>query len=103
MHMQIKAFLIGDSPPFSAGQLEGLASIVNMSTRVAKRLFNSSLRYWILEYLRRQPKEKRFRALILRFIKDRIAALLLVEVSTSAQLYFCNSSCSYSHHTFCVV
>lgn len=86
-HYQIKAFLIGDSPPFSAGQLEGLASIVNMSTRVAKRLFNSSLRYWILEYLRRQPKEKRFRALILRFIKDRIAALLLVEVGLQASAW----------------
>ncbi|XP_004305201.1 PREDICTED: ribonuclease II, chloroplastic/mitochondrial [Fragaria vesca subsp. vesca] len=86
-HYQIKAFLIGDSPPFSASQLEGIASIVNMNTRVAKRLFNSSLRYWILEYLRRQPKEKRFRALILRFIKDRIAALLLVEVGLQASVW----------------
>ncbi|KAL6142117.1 hypothetical protein ACLB2K_060400 [Fragaria x ananassa] len=86
-HYQIKAFLIGDSPPFSASQLEGIASIVNMNTRVAKRLFNSSLRYWILEYLRRQPKEKRFRALILRFIKDRIAALLLVEVGLQASAW----------------
>lgn len=77
----MKAFLRGDSPPFSAGQLEQMASNVNMHARVAKRLFNSSLRYWILEYLRRQPKEKRFRALILKFIKDRIAALLLTEVS----------------------
>ncbi|KAL6138737.1 hypothetical protein ACLB2K_064016 [Fragaria x ananassa] len=86
-HYQIKAFLIGDSPPFSASQLEGIASIVNMNTRVAKRLFNSSLRYWILEYLRRQPKEKRFHALILRFIKDRIAALLLVEVGLQASAW----------------
>jgi hypothetical protein len=34
----------------------------------------------MLEYLRRQPKERRYRALILRFIKDRVAALLLVAV-----------------------
>ncbi|XP_050380550.1 ribonuclease II, chloroplastic/mitochondrial [Argentina anserina] len=86
-HYQIKAVLNGDSPPFSAGQLEGMASIVNMNTRVAKRLFNSSLRYWILEYLRRQPKEKRFRALVLRFIKDRTAALLLVEVGLQASAW----------------
>lgn len=52
-----------------------------MHARFAKRLHNSSLRYWILEFLRRQPKEKKFRALILRFIKDRNAALLLMEVS----------------------
>ncbi|KAK9290139.1 hypothetical protein L1049_008305 [Liquidambar formosana] len=79
-HYQVKAFLRGDSPPFSAGQLEGMASIINMNARIARRLSNSSLRYWIVEYLRRQPKEKRFRALVLRFIKDRVAALLLMEV-----------------------
>ncbi|XP_059647072.1 ribonuclease II, chloroplastic/mitochondrial isoform X2 [Cornus florida] len=79
-HYQVKAFLRGDSPPFSAGQLEGIASVAIMHSKVVKRLSNSSLRYWILEYLRRQPKEKKFRALILRFIKDRIAALLLMEV-----------------------
>ncbi|XP_058109625.1 ribonuclease II, chloroplastic/mitochondrial isoform X2 [Magnolia sinica] len=79
-HYQVKAFLRGDSPPFSAGQLEGMSSLINLHVRVAKKLFNSSLRYWLLEFLRRQPKEKKFRALILRFIKDRMAALLLVEV-----------------------
>ncbi|KAM7464061.1 hypothetical protein LguiA_032182 [Lonicera macranthoides] len=79
-HYQVKAFLRGDSPPFSAGQLEEMASIVNMHVRVARKLFSSSLRYWMLEYLRRQPKEKKFRALILEFIKDRVASLLLVEV-----------------------
>ncbi|KAK2972363.1 hypothetical protein RJ640_014421 [Escallonia rubra] len=83
----VKAFLRGDSPPFSAGQLEGIASIVNMHARVAKRLFNSSLWYWLLEYLRRQPKDKRFRALILKSIKDRIAALLLVEVGFQASAW----------------
>ncbi|KAM7526350.1 hypothetical protein LguiA_016252 [Lonicera macranthoides] len=79
-HYQVKAFLRGDSLPFSAGQLEGMAAIVNMHTRVAKRLFSSSLRYWIIEYLRRQPEGKQFRALILKFIKDRVAALLLTEI-----------------------
>ncbi|XP_043687973.1 ribonuclease II, chloroplastic/mitochondrial isoform X2 [Telopea speciosissima] len=83
-HYQVKGFLRGDAPPFSAGQLEGMASLINMHVRVAKRLFNSSLRYWLLEFLRRQPKEKKFRALILRFIKDRMAALLLMEVGIQA-------------------
>ncbi|KAK6943654.1 Ribonuclease II/R [Dillenia turbinata] len=86
-HYQVKAFLRGDTPPFTAGQLEGIASSVNMNARVAKRLVSSSLKYWILEYLRRQPKRKRFRALVLRFIKDRTAALLLLEVGYQASAW----------------
>lgn len=85
--MQLKAFLRGESLPFSAGQLEGIASTVNMNVRLTKKICNTSLRYWILEFLRRQPKEKRYHALILRFIKDRIAALLLVEVSIILNLW----------------
>ncbi|XP_024031231.1 ribonuclease II, chloroplastic/mitochondrial [Morus notabilis] len=79
-HYQVKAIIRGESPPFSAGQLEGIAATINMQTRVSRKLCNSSLRYWIVEYLRRQPKERKFRALVLRFIKDRNAALLLIEV-----------------------
>ncbi|KAI6698297.1 hypothetical protein NL676_018416 [Syzygium grande] len=86
-HYQLKAFLRGESLPFSAGQLEGIASSVNMNARLAKKICNTSLRYWILEFLRRQPKEKRYHALILRFIKDRIAALLLVEVGLQASAW----------------
>lgn len=80
----MKAFLRGDTPPFSVGQMEGIASVVNMNMRVVKRLSSISLRYWIIEYLRRQPKEKRFSALVLRFMKDRVAAILLLEVTTIA-------------------
>lgn len=83
-HYQVKTFLSGDSPPLSAGELEGIASSVNMTTRVVRRLSSSSLRYWVLEYLRRQPKGKRHRALVLRFIKDRIAAILLTEIGIQA-------------------
>ncbi|KAL6534291.1 ribonucleotide-diphosphate reductase subunit rnr1 [Orobanche hederae] len=86
-HYQVKAFLRGDSPPFSAGQLEGIASMVNMNTRLVKRLSSSSLRYWIIEYLRRQPSQKSFSALVLRFIKDRVAAVLLTEVGLQASVW----------------
>ncbi|XWS43729.1 hypothetical protein CRYUN_Cryun16bG0128600 [Craigia yunnanensis] len=86
-HYQVKAFLRGESPPFSAGQLEGMASIVNMQVRVVRRLSSSSLHYWIIEFLRRQPREKKYRALILKFIKDRIAALLLVEARTFSSYF----------------
>ncbi|XP_039068065.1 ribonuclease II, chloroplastic/mitochondrial [Hibiscus syriacus] len=79
-HYQVKAFLRGESPPFSAGQLEGMASMVNMQVRSIRKISASSLRYWIIEYLSRQPKERKYQALILRFMKDRIASLFLVEV-----------------------
>lgn len=79
-----------------------MASIVNMQARVARRLCNSSLRYWIIEFLKRQPKERRYHALILRFIKDRVAALLLVEVSLKHELaggkINTDHLLSYSHH-----
>ncbi|KAE8666194.1 Ribonuclease II [Hibiscus syriacus] len=78
-HYQVKAFLRGESPPFSSGQLEGMASMVNMQVRAIRKISASSLRYWIIEYLKRQPKERKYRALILRFIKDRIASLFLIE------------------------
>ncbi|XP_073290285.1 ribonuclease II, chloroplastic/mitochondrial-like [Primulina huaijiensis] len=86
-HYQVKAFLRGDSPPFSAGQLEGMASMVNMATRVVKKLTSSSLRYWIIEYLRREPKGRKFSALVLRFIKDRVAAILIMEVGLQSSAW----------------
>ena len=67
--------------PFTAGQLDGIVAAVNSQGKTARRLSNISLRYWLLEFLRRQPKEKKFRALVLRFIKDRAATVLLMEVN----------------------
>ncbi|KAK7390540.1 hypothetical protein VNO78_25848 [Psophocarpus tetragonolobus] len=86
-HYQVKAFLRGEPPPFTAGKLEGIAAVVNENVRTVRKLCSSSLRYWILEYLRRQPKEKTYRALVLRFLKDRIAALLLIEVGFQASAW----------------
>ncbi|XP_052724363.1 ribonuclease II, chloroplastic/mitochondrial isoform X2 [Vigna angularis] len=86
-HYQVKAFLRGELPPFTAGKLEGIAAVINENVRTVRKLCNSSLRYWILEYLRRQPKEKSYRALVLRFLKDRIAALLLVEIGFQASAW----------------
>lgn len=54
---------------------------------MVRKLCSSGLRYWIIEFLRTQPKEKRYHALILRFIKDRNAALLLVEVDYSFSVF----------------
>jgi hypothetical protein len=55
--------------------------IATMHVKVARRLHSNSLRYWLLEYLRRQPKGRKYKALILRFMKDRMATLLLLDVS----------------------
>lgn len=85
-HYQVKAVLRGEPPPFSCNKLEGMMPLIKMQLQIAKRLYNNSLRYWLLEYLRRQPREKEFRALILRFIKDKTAALLLVEVGIQASV-----------------
>ncbi|TVU36775.1 hypothetical protein EJB05_18722 [Eragrostis curvula] len=79
-HYQVKAFLRGDSPPYSASDLEGMTFIASMHVKVARRLHSNSLRYWLLEYLRRQPKGREYKSLILKFIKDRMAVLLLLEV-----------------------
>lgn len=55
--------------------------------KIARRLQSTSLRYWILEYLRRQPEDKMYRAIILCFIKDRTATLLLLEVCLIFQVF----------------
>lgn len=76
----MKAFLRGEALPFSATQMEGIVAAVNTQGKIARKLSNISLRYWLLEFLRRQPRERKFRAVVLRFIKDRAAAVLLLEV-----------------------
>ncbi|KAL1330760.1 hypothetical protein HN51_048016 [Arachis hypogaea] len=86
-HYQVKAFLRGEPPPFTSGKLEGIAAVVNERFKTVRKLSNNSLRYWMLEYLRREPRERRYRALVLRFLKDRIAALLLVEVGLQASTW----------------
>lgn len=79
LSIKVKAFLRGDAPPFTATQLEGMGVLVSMNVKVARKLSNNSLRYWMIEYMRRQ-KGKRFSALVIRFIKDRTAAILVLEV-----------------------
>ncbi|XP_078432821.1 ribonuclease II/R family protein [Wolffia australiana] len=85
-HYQVKAFLRGEALPFSSGQLEGIVAAVNSQGKIARKLSNISLRYWLLEFLRRQTRERKFRALVLRFIKDRSASVLLLEVGVQASV-----------------
>lgn len=84
---QASTFIIlGES--FSRGRFSSLLSRtigrdgfnVNMTTRVIKKLTSSSLRYWIIEYMRIEPKDRKFSALVPGFIEDRAAAILIMEV-----------------------
>eukprot|EP00252_Welwitschia_mirabilis_P004250 TRINITY_DN1452_c0_g1_i1.p1 TRINITY_DN1452_c0_g1~~TRINITY_DN1452_c0_g1_i1.p1 ORF type:complete len:802 (+),score=154.55 TRINITY_DN1452_c0_g1_i1:173-2578(+) len=88
-HYQVKAVLRGQDPPFSSAQLEGVMPMLNIRVKNAKYLYNSSLRYWLLEYLRRQPREMEYRALILKFFKDKMATVLLIKIGIhgSVEIY----------------
>ncbi|KAJ7539995.1 hypothetical protein O6H91_11G117600 [Diphasiastrum complanatum] len=83
-HYQVKAALRGDKPFFAHGYLEAAIGWANLRSREAKRLEGISNRYWILEYLRRQPKDTIFQAVVMRFVKDHEAFILLKEVGLEA-------------------
>jgi exoribonuclease II len=85
--VQVKAFLRGCLPPFPAGELEKRTFTAGMHVKIARRLQSTSLRYWILEYLRRQPEDKTYRAIVLCFVKDRTATVLLLEVHPIFQVF----------------
>lgn len=79
-HFQIKAVLRGETPPLSGGHLEASMVTVNAACKTAKKLQFDSERYWILEYLRRQPSNRKYRACVLRLVKNTNAVVLLMEV-----------------------
>eukprot|EP00249_Psilotum_nudum_P012363 c23739_g1_i1 orf=497-1141(+) len=79
-HYQVKAAIRGENPPFSSGHLELATERVKIISKFAKKLQLDSERYWMLEYLRQQPRERQFRAVVLRFQKASDAVVLLVEV-----------------------
>lgn len=79
-HYQIKAVLRGEEPPLSGGYLEASMATINARCKTARKLQSDSDRYWILEYLRRQPSDRKYHACILRFVKNTIATVWLTEV-----------------------
>ena len=79
-HWQVKAALRGQDPPIPAGLLEASMATVNSKFKIVKRLRSDSERYWVLEYLRREPSERRYHACVLRLEKDDSATILLSEV-----------------------
>lgn len=80
VHYQVKAALRGEGSPIPSSYLEASMAAVNSKSKILKRLQSDSERYWILEYLRREPRERKYRACLLRIEKDASAIVLLCEV-----------------------
>ncbi|KAH7422551.1 hypothetical protein KP509_12G013800 [Ceratopteris richardii] len=79
-HFQVKAALRGEKPPFSPDYLEGSLVSVNEACRTARKLQNNTERYWILEYLRRQPPHRAYQACVLRFVNNTTAMVIISEL-----------------------
>ena len=67
---QVKAVLRGEAPPFASGEIEGMMGQVGVCIREARRQEGLAARYWVVEYLRRQPRGKVWEGIVLRWIKD---------------------------------
>ncbi|KAI5063039.1 hypothetical protein GOP47_0021586 [Adiantum capillus-veneris] len=77
-HFQIKAVLRGKEPLFLPGFLETSLVSVSDACRQAKKLQIDGERYWILEYLRREPRNRKYQACVIRFVKSTTTALVLL-------------------------
>ncbi|KAI5067057.1 hypothetical protein GOP47_0017585 [Adiantum capillus-veneris] len=80
VHYQVKATLRNDIPPISSGYMEASMAAFNSRVRILKKLQSECERYWILEYLRREPSERRYRVCLLRSEKNSTALVFLLEV-----------------------
>ncbi|KAJ7296299.1 hypothetical protein O6H91_Y132400 [Diphasiastrum complanatum] len=85
-HYQVKAALLGGKPLFTHSYMAAAIGWANKMMKEAKELETVANRYWILEYLRRQPRDKLFIAYILCFKKDREALVLLKEIGFEAAM-----------------
>lgn len=78
-HFQLKAFLRGDPLPFSQEKMQEILFSVIDSVKEASSVERQTNRYWILEYLRRQP-EGVWHVLVLRWLReDENLALVMLE------------------------
>ena len=66
----MKAALRGEPPPFASSDMEGIMGQVGVRIREARRQEGLAGRYWVVEYLRRQPRGKVWEGMLLRWIKD---------------------------------
>jgi len=80
-HFQIKAHLRGDTPPFTAEQLQEILYNVATSAYEATLVERQTNRYWSLEYLRRHP-DRIWHSVVLRWLRpdDHLALVLLEDL-----------------------
>ncbi|XP_002968392.2 ribonuclease II, chloroplastic/mitochondrial [Selaginella moellendorffii] len=78
-HYQVKAALRKKSPPLSSSQLEAAIMLANLKTKEARKLGNASSRYWLIEYLRRRPRDELYEASVVR-VKDGQVVVSIKEV-----------------------
>jgi exoribonuclease-2 len=78
-HFQFKAHLCGDPLPYQTQDLDTLLKMIDPATYEANQIERQTVRYWSLEYLRRQGK-KVWQALLLDWLReDERLGLLLLE------------------------
>ena len=78
-HWQIKAFLLGEPLPFTAEMLTAILQAIDPAIWDANQVEKQSVRYWSLEYLRRN-KDVVWEALMLNWLRENEKlALVLIE------------------------
>ena len=78
-HWQIKAFLLGEPLPFTAEMLTAILQAIDPAIWDANQVEKQSVRYWSLEYLRRN-KDVVWEALMLDWLRENEKlALVLIE------------------------
>lgn len=78
-HFQLKAHLRGETPPFSAEQLQEVMHTAIATAQEISLVERQTNRYWSLEYLRRHPDQV-WQATILMWLReDSRLALILIE------------------------
>jgi exoribonuclease-2 len=88
-HFQLKAHLRGETPPFSAENLQEIMHSVSTAAQEARLVERQTNRYWGLEYLRRHA-DRVWQALMLRWLRedDRLGLILLEDLGLELAMSF---------------
>lgn len=80
VHYQMKAHLRGTNPPFNEEELAQVMDYVGSAARERQLLQREVDSFWIAEFFRRQPRDRAYKALLLRWLReDSMLASVLVE------------------------
>lgn len=80
VHYQMKAHLRGTNAPFNEEELAQVMDYVGSAARESQLLQREVDSFWITEFFRRQPCDRAYKALLLRWLReDSMLASVLVE------------------------